>query len=221
MDKLRIGFVIPCLNEEKTIYQIIKNIKQYGCVIVVDDGSIDKSSKIAGQAGAIVVEHIENLGYEAALNTGFKKASQLGVDAVITLDADGQHDPNLIPLFLQQLEQGNDLVLGVRNKVPRLSERLFAFYSHLKCGIKDPLCGMKAYRMNVYNDLGFFDSYQSVGSELAFYGALKQYKVVQIDFIVKDRQDNSRYGQVFQANFRILVALFKTIYHFRGYHSSL
>ncbi len=58
---------------------------------MVDDGSQDKTGKIAKKLGAIVEKHKKNLGYDAALNTGFKKAAKLNVDFVVTLDADGQH----------------------------------------------------------------------------------------------------------------------------------
>jgi glycosyltransferase involved in cell wall biosynthesis len=214
MDEYRVALVIPSFNEDNTIAEVVAKASSYGVVIVVDDGSTDETANIAKEAGAIVVIHSMNLGYEAALNSGFKQASELDFDGVVTLDADGQHDPQLISLFLQKIMKGNDLVLGVRNKIPRFSEYFFALYSRSKFGIKDPLCGMKAYNIAVYRDMGYFDSYQSVGSELAFYAVLKGYQYTQVELNVRDRIDESRYGNIVRANIRILKALFASIKRF-------
>jgi len=82
-------------------------------VIVVDDGSADATGARASEAGAIVVRHEINQGKGAALQTGFDEAVRRGADAVIALDADGQHDPALAPRLLRALE-GCDLVIGSR-----------------------------------------------------------------------------------------------------------
>jgi glycosyltransferase involved in cell wall biosynthesis len=84
-------------------------------VLVVDDGSRDDTAAVASRAGAEVVRHGENRGKGAALATGLAWARERGFEAVITLDADGQHDPAQIPLFLERFRNENlDLVLGAR-----------------------------------------------------------------------------------------------------------
>ena len=213
MDGYRIGLVIPALNEGMTIYDVVLKASKYGLPIVVDDGSIDSTGEKAKEAGAEVVRHKINLGYESALGSGFQRADELGCDVVITLDADGQHEPSLIRLFIEKIKQGNDVVLGVRNTKPRLTEVLFAFYSKYKFGVDDPLCGMKAYKISVYRDFGCFDTYKLVGTELALFAAKNRhkYKVDQIKFNVKERVDNPRYGSLIKANLRIFRALIISI----------
>lgn len=211
MKKLRVGIVIPALNEAATISATVTGVKAFGEVIVVDDGSGDKTAELALQAGANVRKHSVNRGYDEALNTGFAYAHQLGCNVIITFDADGQHNPTLLPRFIQEMENGADMILGVRNKYHRFAERVFALYTILRFGIRDPLCGMKAYRAHLYNRLGHFDSYGSVGTELMLFAAKNKCRMEQIDFTVRDRSDKSRFGQIIRGNTRILKALFRGI----------
>ncbi len=207
MERSQIGIVIPALNEAATIESGVKAASLYGLPIVVDDGSNDNTSDIALNAGAIVVKHSQNCGYDCALNTGFAKAAELDVDLIITMDSDGQHDPSLIQTFVDKIDAGGDVVLGIRNERQRFSEHLFAWYTNIRFGIKDPLCGMKAYRKSVYESLGHFDSYGSIGTELMIYAAKNNFRVRQVNIAVRERQDQSRFGQVLAANYKILNAL--------------
>lgn len=211
MDRSRIALVIPAYNEAGTIYHVVKAASEYGQPIVVNDCSGDETAELAEKAGAIVVTHQENLGYDEALNTGFAEAYRRGYDAIITLDADGQHDPTLLSYFIDGLAEGADLVLGVRNKRPRLAEHVFALYTTLRYDVLDPLCGMKAYRRAVYERLGHFDSYRSIGTELALYGVRNGFSVAQIKFVVRDRKDKPRFGKLFVANMSIFRAILKDI----------
>ena len=156
MERHRVGIVVPALNESESIGIIVNKAAKYGQVIVVDDGSYDDTGSNALNAGAIVVQHLDNLGYDAALNSGFTKASELHCKVVLTIDADGQHDTRLIKRFLDKVSSGYDVVIGLRDKKQRIAEHVFAYYTNQRWGIQDPLCGMKAYRMKVYNQLGHF-----------------------------------------------------------------
>jgi glycosyltransferase involved in cell wall biosynthesis len=114
MDK-RILIAIPSYNEELTIGSVIALAKEYGDVLVIDDGSKDRTSKVARNAGAIVIRHDVNRGKGNALKTGFEYALSNGYDIVVTLDADGQHNPDEIPLLLEPILKGeSDLVIGSR-----------------------------------------------------------------------------------------------------------
>ncbi len=110
--------VIPALNEERFIGSVISAIgKVNGSIdiLVVNDGSKDKTADIAREMGAMVIDHTYNLGYGAALQTGFRFAVNKGYDYVITLDADGQHDPGSIPeLFSSLSATGADVIIGSR-----------------------------------------------------------------------------------------------------------
>lgn len=207
MDRSRIALVIPAYNEAGTIFDVVKAASVYGQPIVVNDCSSDATAEIAKRAGAIVVSHAKNMGYDGALNSGFAEAQHGGYECIITLDADGQHDPTLLTRFIEALEQGADLVLGVRNKRPRLAEHVFALYARARYGIHDPLCGMKAYKHSVYEGLGHFDSYKSIGTELALYGIRTGFAFHQIPFEVRDRIDRPRFGRALSANLRIFRAM--------------
>lgn len=207
MDKCRVGIVIPALNESATIVGIVEAVVKYGVPIVVDDGSTDRTGALALNSGAVVVAHKDNRGYDEALNSGFNKAAELGYEIIVTVDADGQHDPLLIEKFIAEIDLGFDVVVGVRNKRQRFAEHLFAWYTLLRFGINDPLCGMKAYKTSVYAKLGYFDSYGSVGTQLMIFAAHKNYQFKQIPFNARERHGSSRFGQVLSANYKIIRAL--------------
>ena len=207
MDRSRIAVVIPALNEASTIGRIVSAVGKYGVPIVVDDGSTDSTAELAINNGAVVVSHKTNLGYDAALNTGFKKANELNFLTTITVDADGQHDPAVIEKFLNAIDMGADVVIGIRNQKQRITERVFAVYTRLRFNLQDPLCGMKAYRMTVYQSAGQFDSYSSIGTELMLFAAKNNYRCVEIPLVVKDRDGRPRFGGAFGANVKILRAL--------------
>lgn len=111
----RVLALIPAWNEAPRIGPIVERARQFLPVLVVDDGSIDGTAEVARAAGAMVVRHARNQGKGVALKTGFAWAFEHGYDAVLTLDADGQHDPTEIPKFLAALEAGaGDLIIGRR-----------------------------------------------------------------------------------------------------------
>ncbi len=212
MDRSRIGIVIPALNESTTIESVVKAVVVYGMPIVVDDGSIDNTSQLAAGAGAFVVSHKHNRGYDFALDSGFKKAAELGAEIIITVDADGQHDPLLIQKFIDKIDSGADIVVGVRNERQRFSEHLFAWYANLHFGIKDPLCGMKAYRKVIYDSLGHFDSYGSIGTELMIFAAKNHFKFDRVLIKVRERKDKPRFGQMFTGNYKIITAMLLSLW---------
>ena len=107
---------IPAYNEEDTISDLVKSAKKFvDKVIVCDDGSTDKTLNNAKLAGAEVISHKKNQGYGAAITTLFDYCRMQNADVMITLDGDGQHDPNQIPILLDTISQHSvDVVLGSR-----------------------------------------------------------------------------------------------------------
>jgi glycosyltransferase involved in cell wall biosynthesis len=208
MDRHRIAIVIPALNEAATIHQVVSSTVQWGIPVVIDDGSSDTTGAQAAAAGAIVVRHAVCGGYDNALNSGFRRASELDCEYVITMDADGQHDPGVLGAFIRALDDGADIVVGIRDRRQRIAEHVFAWVSSFKWSIRDPLCGMKAYRIQTYRELGHFDSYESIGTELALYTAKAGKKVVQLPIKTRDRTDQARFGRRYSANKRIVRAMF-------------
>ncbi len=211
MARYKLAIVIPAFNEEKTIGKVVESVKEYGIVIVVNDASLDNTMQVAKNSGAIVVNLNENKGYDGALNSGFNKADELNCDGVITFDADGQHDSKDINVFIKKLKEGNDLVLGVRVNTQRLSEWIFKLYTIRRYGWKDPLCGFKGYSMQLYRNRGWFDSFNSIGTELAMYGIINKYKYIEVDISIYPRSDKPRFSSVIVSNFIITKSMIKSL----------
>lgn len=212
MAEYSLGIVIPAFNEELTIAQVVNSVKGYGYAIVVNDASSDKTKEIAEGAGAIVINHRENKGYDRALNSGFKMAEELDCDGVITFDADGQHSAKIILEYIVQLEKGVDLILGIRPNAQRFAETVFSIYTKFVLNWHDPLCGMKGYSMRLYKKKGFFDSFNSIGTELAAFGIRNGFNYVEINIPSISRKDNSRFGSTIRSNIVILRALKNLIF---------
>ena len=119
--------LIPAYNEGAHIKKVIDESLPHLPVLVVDDGSIDNSVEIVSETNAEIVQVKPNQGKGNALKTGFRWALEQGYDGVLTLDADGQHDPKEIPLFLETLQKENaDLIIGARNFSEMPFSRKFA-----------------------------------------------------------------------------------------------
>jgi len=114
-NNLRIFIIIPCYNEAETIAQVVRRAKDYGQVVVIDDGSVDNSASLAKEGGAVVLSHFINLGMGAALETGDSYALKNYADLVVHFDADGQHQAEEIPELVKAIVDGGfDVVLGSR-----------------------------------------------------------------------------------------------------------
>lgn len=213
MERRRLGIVIPALNEGATIAGVVASVSQYGTPVVVDDGSSDQTAALALAAGATVVSHPVRRGYDQALNSGFARAAELDCEFVITVDADGQHDPTMLNVFIRALEDGADIVIGIRDRQQRFAEHVFSWIALLRWAIRDPLCGMKAYRIDLYRELGHFDSYNSIGTELAIFAAETGKKIVQVPVKTRERGDKARFGNKYSANKRIIRSLCFALLH--------
>jgi glycosyltransferase involved in cell wall biosynthesis len=116
LDSHRIVALIPAYNEACRIANVVRGVIAHLPVLVVDDGSVDDTAALAQAAGARVLRQISNQGKGAALQAGLRQALAHGYDAVLTIDADGQHDPAEIPNFLYVYKPNyTDLIIGVRD----------------------------------------------------------------------------------------------------------
>lgn len=167
--------VIPAYNEGPAIHAVIQEVKKYGWknIIVVDDGSSDSTYAEAKKTGAVVLRHSLNRGKGAAVKTGFSAAQKLGAYAVVTIDADGQHDPRDIDTLVTALYKDYDVVLGTRNfeelHIPRykaVANKLGNFFTWLLYGIwvQDSQSGIRTYNkkalslIQINNDRYEFES---------------------------------------------------------------
>lgn len=153
--------VIPAYNEERHIRQVIAGTRKHADhIIVVDDGSRDHTREEAHTAGALVLHHRVNLGKGAALKTGCDYALQLGAQRMVVLDADGQHDPQLIPRFLQLLGT-HDIVFSRRKasaSMPAVLRWGNAFISAAttllyNIHLQDTQCGYRAFTAEAYQQV--------------------------------------------------------------------
>ncbi len=159
---------IPAYNEEKTIARVVLGAQKHAHIVVVcDDGSSDLTGEIAARLGAVVVRHERNSGYGAALQSLFKRARELNADVLVTLDADGQHDPAQIPLLVKPIEEGvAGVVLGSRLKdkngtidMPKYRQFGVKVITKLtngngKHGVSDAQSGFRAYSKRAMEHLG-------------------------------------------------------------------
>ena len=184
--------MIPCLNEEMTIAKVIKSIPQKiagikkTTVVVINDGSTDKTAQIAKKSGAIVVSHNKNKGVGAAFQTGITKALELKADIIVNMDGDGQFDPTDIKqLITPVLKDEADFVTASRfkdkNLVPKMPlikrwgngwiALLITFLIGEK--FKDVSCGFRAYSQETALHLNLFGQFtytQETFLDLAFKG---------------------------------------------------
>ncbi len=202
--------IIPAFNEEDDIAQVVKAITPRYPVIVIDDGSSDGTFRAAYDAGATVVSHPRNLGYDAALHTGILHAISCKFEFAITLDADGQHDPALVDHFQAELQKGYKLIVGKRDVMSRWSEYLFSFVASNVWGLQDPLCGMKGYHLPSLVKLPTLRSYDSVGTELAISLVKSGVSALNINVRTRPRSGASRFGGSISGNVKILKALIRS-----------
>lgn len=125
---LKIIVGTPAYNEAKYIGSIVLQARQYAReVIVVDDGSIDQTLRVAQLAGATVIRHNENRGYGAAIRSIFKEAMKSEADILVILDADSQHNPDEIPILVEAVSKGSDIVIGTR----KMQRKVIPFYRRI------------------------------------------------------------------------------------------
>jgi glycosyltransferase involved in cell wall biosynthesis len=215
MTSPRVIAVIPAYNEEKTVGRVVAEVKkQVAEVIVVDDRSSDATARAAEGSGAMVLTRTGDRGYDASLNDGFAEAARRGANIIMSIDDDGEHDAADIPRILAPILEGRaDIVAGQRPHTRHWSEAIFSLYTRSRFGVRDPLCGLKAYDRAVYDAVGFFDEHRSIGTELMLRGIRRGFRIVLVPITLHQRADISRFYTLnIRGNLRILKALFHMLF---------
>ncbi len=187
--------LIPSYNSEKTLEELLsrvfKILPHKEKILVVDDGSKDKTLVIAKSFGVKILVHERNLGKGEALKNGFDWAIQNGFDFVLTLDSDLQHLPEKIPSFLKnQKETKSDLVVGSRmkdlKKMPihrRASNTITSFLLSLRIGqkIEDSQSGYRLYSTKMLSEIELKTSRYELESEILIKSGIKNFKTTFVE----------------------------------------
>ncbi len=200
--------VIPCLNEASTIASVVEGVRRYlPTILVIDDGSSDRTAALAREAGAEVLHHAATLGKGAALRTGWTQAHERGFAWAFSLDGDGQHAPEHIPAFFQCAEQTPAaLVSGDRmadaNHMPwgrRIVNRWMSRRLSRSAGqfLPDSQCGFRLMNLAAWAAMSLRTSHFEIESEviLAFVRAGLKVEFVPVRAIYTSRQSKIHPGR--------------------------
>lgn len=172
---MKLVVIIPAYNEEKTIAKTISNLRKenYKDIIVIDDGSKDKTYDIAKKENVLVYKHIINRGLGGALTTGIEAALREKADIIVTFDADLQHNPKDIKKLVEALKEGYDVAIGNRiaKGMPftrRIGNRGLDIVTFLIFGtyISDTQSGLRAFTRKAAEKLDLKTNRMEISSEI-------------------------------------------------------
>lgn len=199
---MKIYIVVPAYNESRYIGRFLAKLTSVTKnIVVIDDGSSDDTTKVAKKSGVKVLTHMTNLGKGSALKTGCEYVfTKLGADAVIIMDGDDQHDVTDINKFVLTLNQGSQIVLGVRTLDSRmpltrlLGNRFTSVLINILFGvyISDVPSGFKAMTKKAYHQLSWYSSGYEVETEIAVRLAKQKLNFVEIP--IKTIYHDKEYG---------------------------
>ena len=231
---MKLVILIPAFNEEKTISDVIKSIGTSFPkineieVLVIDDGSTDKTADVARSCGALVYSFTQNKGLAKAISYGFSKARERKADILVILDADNQYDPNEIPLLLDPiLGKKADIVLGDRkimklDHMPlqkkignKLSSRVVSKLMGQR--INDAQTGFRAFNQDAINKLHIFSGY-TYTQETLLQAKYKGLKILEVPVAFRRRNDKSRLiSNIFTYAFRTISLIASTIIFYKSF----
>ena len=179
---MRLTIIIPAYNEASTIGDVVRKLQTLQLpgidrdVLVIDDGSTDRTAMIAKAHGAVVLRHLINRGLGGALGTGLQAALRREADVIVTFDADGQHSPDDIERLLQPILNGRaDVVIGCRlhhaGDMPvtrRIANRLANLVTRILYGVTtaDSQSGLRAFSRKAAGQITITSNNYDVSSEI-------------------------------------------------------
>ncbi len=225
---VRVAAVIPAFDAERTIVDVVRSVRSawvdLGDVIVVDDGSSDRTRARAVEAGAIVVEHASNRGKGRALRTGLEEASRRGHHAAVTIDADGQH-PTDDAARLARVADVEALVLGIRDLkgagAPRpnqisnaISNGFLSLFSRKL--LSDTQCGLRRYPLPATLSLGGRDDGYAFEAEIILLAIAAKMAIVEVPIRVIYPEDRTTHFDSVKDPMRVIRRVVKTMVSTRG-----
>ncbi len=219
---------IPAYNEEKTIAKVILLAqRQVDKVIVCDDGSTDLTADIAEKMGAQVIRHNRNLGYGAAIQSLFKQVSMLEADVMLTLDADGQHNPEDIPKLLKPIQDDDaDIVIGSRflggavSEIPRYRRAGIKLITKLSNGrlnrkISDAQSGFRAYNRNTLQTLKLQEKGMGISAEILLKAGGQNLKVMEVPIGISYKGIETSTHNPLRHGYNVIAAILRLILYER------
>jgi glycosyltransferase involved in cell wall biosynthesis len=191
---------IPSYNEEIAIGSVVARAKLYADeVIVIDDGSDDRTAEVAHLVGAVVIKHEKNTGYGAAISTCFEAARGLGVETMVIIDADGQHDPDDIPLLFEEIDRsGADIVIGSRFANGSAHNKYIPLYRKFgmkvlnratnlrsRSKVSDSQSGFRAYSKRAIHSIYPKSTGMGAGSEILIRATECDLKITEVPITVR------------------------------------
>ncbi|OGN87971.1 MAG: hypothetical protein A2158_02380 [Chloroflexi bacterium RBG_13_46_14] len=190
--KIIIG--LPAYNEERAIAGVVLQAKEYAdMVIVVNDGSVDNTARIARLAGAEVVEHGVNKGYGAAIQTILAEAGKRNADILVIIDADAQHNPDEIPRLIDAVMSGSDVVVGSRklqkDVIPgyrRFGQSILAKFTNIAArqNLSDTESGFRAYSKKAITEMKLSQKGMAISAEIISEASHKGLKISEVPISV-------------------------------------
>jgi glycosyltransferase involved in cell wall biosynthesis len=201
---MTITAILPAFNEEVSIGSVVLHTRQHADhVIVIDDGSTDRTAEVAKLAGAKVIRHISNMGKGVALKTGFEYVRQNGAEVVVIMDSDGQHDPEEISKLVTPILKGEaDMVNGSRylngngKNTPfyrRIGQNILDKVTNINSGltVTDTQSGFRAFARHTLPAFKFRSNGLEIESEMLMDAANAGLNVKEVEIGVRYDVDGS------------------------------
>lgn len=211
---------IPALNEEVAIGSMVLRSRKYADkVVVIDDGSKDKTAEIARMAGAEVIPHMNNGGKGAAIKDAFIYAKKMNADILVLIDGDGQHNPDEIPVLLAPILKGEaDMVNGSRflvnsgNHVPayrRFGQEVLTFVTNAGAhsNITDTQNGFRAFSKKTFNSFSFGQCGMAIESEMLMDAAKAEMRIIEVPIDVRYDVDHASSSNPISHGFSVLNSI--------------
>ncbi|MFA6461395.1 MAG: glycosyltransferase family 2 protein [Candidatus Woesearchaeota archaeon] len=203
---MKVVITIPAFNEEKTLPEVLKELKEVMSkteydyeVLVLDDGSNDKTVEVARKKGATVVSNRRNMGLAYTFQREIKECLRLEADIIVHTDADGQYPAEYIPKMIETVEGGQDLVLGSRfiNKkysgswLKNIGNRIFAkvISSLTKVKITDSTTGFRAFTREIAEEIVFINSF-TYTQEQIIRAAKQRFKIAEVPIHTRETRES-------------------------------
>jgi len=213
---VNIWIVIPAYNEEKTIGDVIDSLKEKGWknIIVVNDGSKDRTAEIAKSKEAVVISHPKNMGLGAALRSGLSKALELGADIAVTFDADGQHDVSDVKKLVEAANHA-DLVIGYRRMIDiPLNKKIGNFVLNVVTRVlggpfTDSQSGLRALNRRALQKIKITCERYAVSSEILIRARKSGLRISEVPAICRFSEYSKKKGTTIASGIRILLHLLR------------